>query len=101
MVSKLVIKPIALIDIDEAVGWYESELKGLGNRFLQKLDEAFNKLQKNPQHYSKIYDPVRRILLRKFPYKILYLVADDGSVVVLAVLHVKRSKRYIKKRLKK
>ena len=67
MVFKLDIKPIALIDIDEAVAWYENELKGLGNRFLQKLDEAFDRLRKNPQHYLKVYDPVRRILLKKFP----------------------------------
>lgn len=45
---KIVVRTIALIDIDEAVGWYESELKGLGLRFLQKLDEAFMKLLKNP-----------------------------------------------------
>ena len=100
MAFKLDIKPIALIDIDEAIAWYERESKGLGNRFLQKLDEAFAKLQKNPQHYLKIYDPVRRILLKKFPYKILYLISDNKTVIVLAILHVKRGKRYIKKRLK-
>ena len=101
MAFKIDIRPVALIDIDEAVGWYESELKGLGSRFLQKLDEAFSKLRENPQHYLKISDPVRRILLKSFPYKVLYLIGDEHTVVVIAILHVKRSKRYIKKRLKK
>jgi plasmid stabilization system protein ParE len=101
MVFKLSIRPIALIDIDDAVAWYEKELKGLGNRFLQKLDEAFKRLSRNPQHCLIVSDPVRRILLKSFPYKILYLIEGNNTVVIIGVIHVKRSKRYIKKRLKK
>jgi hypothetical protein len=72
MAFKLDIKPIALIDIDEAIAWYENELNGLGNRFLQKLDEAFNKLRENPQHYCIIQKSMTRFeefFLKNFPTK--------------------------------
>lgn len=101
MAFKLDVRPIALIDIDEAIGWYEKELKGLGERFLQKLNEAFEKLKQNPQHYRIIYQPVRRMLLKSFPYKILFLIKDEKTLVIIGIVHLKRSNRFIKKRLKK
>jgi toxin ParE1/3/4 len=101
MAFRLDIKPIAFIDIDEAIAWYENDLKGLGNRFLQNLNDAFEGIQKNPQHYRKIYGSVRRTLLKNFPYKVLFLIHNNESVLIIGVIHVKRSNRYLKKRLKK
>ena len=100
MAFKIQIKPIAYIDIDEAVAWYEAKLKGLGGRFLDKLSGAFDRLKNNPQNFLIIQDPVRRILLKSFPHKILYFIGAEDTIVILGVIHSQRSKRYLKKRLK-
>lgn len=101
MAFKILFKPIALIDVDEAISWYEKELKGLGYRFLNRLTEALEELKVNPNAYQIIYSPVRRMLLKSFPYKILYFIRDPETIIILGVIHTKRSNRYIKKRLKR
>ena len=86
MVFELEIKPIALLDIDEAVSWYEKELKGLGNRFLLKIDEAFKRIRDYPHAHLIVHEPVRRVLLKSFPYKILYFIKDNKTIVIIAVI---------------
>lgn len=100
MAFKIVIRPRAYIDIDEAVAFYEGKLNGLGARFLDKLSDAFDRLKENPLNFLIVQDPVRRILLKSFPYKILYFIGAEETIVILGVIHSKRSKRYLKKRLK-
>lgn len=101
MAFKILFKPIALIDVDEAIAWYEKELKGLGYRFFSRLTESLEQLKTKPESYQIIYPPVRRILLKSFPYKILYLIQEPHAIVILGVIHTKRSNRYIKKRLRR
>ena len=55
-------------DIIEIVKWYDLKSIGLGDRFIVWLDEAIIKLSKNPEAYSILYDEVRKIKLKKFPY---------------------------------
>ncbi len=100
MAFEIEVKPIALLDIDEAIDWYDKELKGLGFRFLLKIDEAFLRISTNPHSFMVIHDPVRRVLLKSFPYKVLYFIKDSKTVVVIAVIHLRRSKRYTKRRSK-
>ena len=100
MAFEIVFKPIALVDADEAAAWYEKELNGLGKRFLLRLSETLDKLKENPHSHLVISDPVRRILLKSFPYKILYFIKDNSTIVVIGIIHMKRSKRYYRSRMK-
>ena len=42
---------------------------------------------------------VRRVLVRRFPYRMLYLV-EDSRAVVLALVHVRRDESAWRERLK-
>ncbi len=66
--------------------WYESQLEGLGQRFVAELDSAVRKAHENPQHYQTVHREIRRVLLRRFPHAVFF-VAERTRVVVLAVLH--------------
>jgi len=58
-------------------------------------------LLRNPFAFSKVrFKDFRRILLKKFPYKVIYRTEGE-KIYVFAVLHQARSNRYIRKRLKK
>jgi putative addiction module component (TIGR02574 family) len=72
MAFKLQIKPVILLDADEAVRYYEYRLLGLGKRFYTNLLSALNQLLSNPFSYSYVKEPVRRLRIEKFPYKIFY-----------------------------
>jgi plasmid stabilization system protein ParE len=86
---RVMIRRVAEIEILEAFVWYEEQLEDLGFEFLQTLDEAVLSLQYHPQSYQIVYKNIRRVLLRKFPYAVFYIVEND-KIIVLACLHQKR-----------
>jgi hypothetical protein len=82
----------------EVADRYDIERLGLGDEFLEELGYAFERIRNAPQfggrveHFVGTYD-VRRVLLHRFPYLVVYhCVADVASVV--AVSHVKRDPLY-------
>lgn len=99
MVFKIVLKPIVLIDLDEAISWYEAEQNGLGEQFFNSFVKAKDKIKKNPHRYPNIIPKVKRVLLKKFPYKLFYTYTEN-TVIILGVTHAKRSNAYLRKRLK-
>jgi toxin ParE1/3/4 len=92
-------KPIALIDIDEIVAWYEGQVKGLGKKFLESLTLTLDIVKSNPQIYQMIKPPVRRALVKDFPYKVLFFIEQE-IVVVIGVIHFRRGKKQFNKRIK-
>lgn len=100
MKYKLLIKPIVFIDVEDAYLYYEKKVTGLGNRFYQNILLAFNNIDQNPLNYSFVNQPVRRHILKDFPYKV-YFVVENQQVIILGIAHVKRSNLFLKKKLKK
>ncbi len=91
----------AELDAKEVFEWYENKLQGLGNRFLSHLEKSFNKITFNPLAFANTgFLDFRRCVLDVFPYKIFFLVIDD-IIIITAIIHKSRSKRYWRKKLKK
>ncbi len=89
---RVVIRPNAEVDLCEARTWYESQRPGLGDEFLLEIHAAIILLEKDPKRRPFYYKDFRRILTRRFPYKLFYRVEGD-RVVVFRVLHAKREHR--------
>lgn len=92
MKRTIIIRPEAEQDIREAYSWYETQISGLGANLLLRIDAALSSVQRNPRQYPLIHQEVRRCLVRRFPYGILFL-EEDKRVIVLAVFHAKRAPR--------
>lgn len=99
MVYELIVRPEAEEDIAEAFSWYEARRRGLGHDFLLQVDAAFRFLGRDPLVFPEQYKGVRRHLLKRFPYKILYR-AKNKKVIILAVIYGGRDPNWIKKRIK-
>ena len=89
MVYTLTVRPEAEFDIEEQYTIYESKRVGLGHDFLLCIEEALDKLARNPLIYRKIHKELRRIPVRRFPFRVLYFV-DGQRIVVTAVFHVRK-----------
>lgn len=87
MAQKIIIRPEAENDIFSAFNWYEEQRAGLGVEFAQELSNCMDQIIEFPRIYSELYHEVRRALLRRFPFGIYYLV-NDGTIIVLSVLHL-------------
>jgi plasmid stabilization system protein ParE len=91
MSLRLLVRPEAEADIREIIRWYEARQGGLGSRFVEEVSESIGRALRNPKAYRLMRrEPhVRRILTRRFPYRIFYLLRED-VLVVFAVIHGKR-----------
>ena len=85
----VLIRPEAEADLAEACQWYEEQRPGLAERFLLSVEAALSGIERFPESFPVVYNQVRRVLLRRFPYGIFYLL-EESRVVVLAVFHCKR-----------
>jgi plasmid stabilization system protein ParE len=101
---KLAISEEALRDISETAMYYQEIQVGLETRFRRALEERFRDIQRHPQHYGflsihpgNIY---RSVLLKKFPYMVIYEIRNH-EVIIFGVVHTKRRPRVVLKRLPK
>ncbi len=84
---EIILEPDALIDIQDAIDYYENEQSGLGIKFEQALNKLFLSLEKSP-FYAVRYDEVLCLPMKKFPYMIHYTLNEPNfNFVVRAVLH--------------
>jgi plasmid stabilization system protein ParE len=90
MACGFIVWPSAEADIEDAARWYEDERPGLAERFLGDVHRTFARIGERPLQFPTVSRDVRRALLHTFPYAV-YFRASDESVVVLAVLHLRRS----------
>jgi len=84
---------LAQLEVDDAVTWYNSQYVNLGTQFLDELDKAVRRIVAYPFSCPKIEANLRRGLLMRFPYGIIYGI-DSDSIVVIAVAHLHREPRY-------
>ena len=97
MKYRVIVSPEAENDLKEAFSWYEDNRTGLGYDFLLQVDAGINFINRNPEIHPIEYRGARKHLIKRFPYKIIYLLEEE-RIIVLAVLHGKRSPDLMKKR---
>ena len=91
------LRPEAQRDIGDAAAWYEAQREGLGHEFLDELARTLKLVGANPTLYPLVHRQTRRALLHRFPFAVFYR-AEDRQVMVIAVMHAKRSPRHWKRR---
>lgn len=78
---KLGVSADALLDLQEAVLYYNRQQAGLGKKFEKIIKECFLRIQQMPQAASFVYDTVRYKVVDKFPFIITY--EETGNEVII------------------
>ena len=89
MSRRFVVRPEAEAELDEAAAWYSERSYGLGAEFVRVVDAAFSAIARSPFRFPEVHPPVRRAVLRRFPYAIMFRVTKE-EIVVLSVFHSRR-----------
>lgn len=76
-------------EISEAAEFYEERIPGLGAEFLDEIEAAVKAIAAAPQCWPIIAQDVRRYLVRRFPYALIYVIQGD-SILLLACKHHRR-----------
>lgn len=96
---KLIISPLAEVDINVAKDWYELQKENLGNEFVTKIGETLVQIRKNPNHFSQAQKNICKAIVNRFPFSIFYTVVKQ-TIIVFAVFHHSRNPIVWKNRLK-
>ena len=83
----------AELEMFSSAKYYDCQAKGLGNKFLDKIEIALQDIALHPNRFPIIKFNIRRRLIHRFPYAVLYRVCDEETVV-LAVMHLRRQPNY-------
>jgi toxin ParE1/3/4 len=80
-------------ELNEAAQYYELETPGLGVAFLNEVEECQRSIELHPGAGTVIQGRVRRRLLHRFPYALLYSITPR-RIRILAVMNLKRRPAY-------
>lgn len=80
-------------EVDDAVAWYYEREEDLGRDFLDELDRVIRRIKSFPLASTEIEPGIRRCLLARFPYGLIYGI-DEDLIIVVAVSHLHRQPRY-------
>jgi plasmid stabilization system protein ParE len=93
MSPTLSIHEVAEAEINEAADFYDLESPGLGGVFLDEIQRAFQSIVDFPDAAPLIRGWVRKRVVTKFPYSLVYSTRGN-EIRVLAVAHHKRRPFY-------
>lgn len=80
-------------ELEDAIYYHELEYSGLGEGFKEEVRWATLRIAEYPEAWSIERGEVRKCLLHKFPYKLLYSIEED-HIFVIAVAHQHRKPDY-------
>ena len=99
MIYNVVFHPKAEEEFREAVWWYGNQQEGLGLEFVRCIDDAIQKIKRDPELYPIEFENYRKKGVSRFPFKILYEIVDD-NIYILAVFHSRRNQEQFRSRNK-
>jgi len=84
---------LAKLELNEAAQYYERESPGLGQAFVTEVERCTNEIVQYPDAGLVMRGAIRRRLIRRFPYALLYRVKAP-QIRILAVMNLKRRPAY-------
>lgn len=86
---RVVIDSQAEAEARESFLWYRDRSLAAARGFQIAMDEAIDSLSRAPYRWPEVEPGIRRRLLSRFPYSVLYS-ADEHTVTIVALMHHKR-----------
>jgi plasmid stabilization system protein ParE len=84
---------LAQQEVDDAAFWYGNQAEDTADEFLDDLDRAVRLVKSYPLAFAEIEPEIRRCLLARFPYALVFGI-EPHTIVVIAVAHLHRQPGY-------
>lgn len=75
--------------MNEAASFYEARVPGLGAAFLDDVDRSIEMICESPRIGAAAGRTFRKLLVRRFPYSIIYALRDE-ELVIVAIAHQRK-----------
>lgn len=90
--------PKTASDLNEAVAHYNELRDGLGDVLRDQVYAAVDRISLNPRGFMVVASGVRRCVVHRFPYSVLFRIVGDEAVRILAIRHHRRRPSFGAKR---
>ena len=90
---KIEFLPEAKAELDDAVGYYELQIEGLGDTFKDTARSTIKRVATFPTAWTEIRPSIRRCIMHKFPYNVLYSI-EENCILIIAIAHHHRKPNY-------
>jgi plasmid stabilization system protein ParE len=94
---KIEFLPEAKDELEDAIAYYELQVTGLGKTFKDVAKSTILRISQFPTAWSEIRPKIRRCIMHKFPYNVLYTIEKD-FILIVAIAHHHRKPDYWQKR---
>ncbi len=86
--------PDVSCEVKDSYTWYQQQVEGLGDDFINELEAAYQAIMELPRTWPRFQTYFRRFLLSRFPFSVIYRIHDDNLIYVVAVMHNSRKPGY-------
>ena len=77
---------IAQSEFEESIEYYDKQRMGLGLEFSDEVGKALERISHYPEAWSQLSPRIRRCLVNRFPYSVIYEVRSE-LLIIVAIQH--------------
>ena len=87
--------PDAIVDADEAKGWYAERSPLAAHGFVLAIDQAVAVVMEAPERWPLRRNDCRRYVLpNRYPFDLIYRLGSNLDIQIVAIAHHKRRPDY-------
>lgn len=90
--------PAAELELDLAIDYYEDCQPALGNNFALEVLAALQTISQYPYAWPILEDCIRRCLINRFPFAIVYNIEENDEIFILSIMHLRQDPKHWHKR---
>ncbi|MEI9961738.1 MAG: type II toxin-antitoxin system RelE/ParE family toxin [Limisphaerales bacterium] len=99
MKRQTIFAPLARLEFEDAVAWYNEQRPGLGEEFRMEVNRTLQQILHSPERFRLTTRITHKAVLHRFPYSLYYSIELD-AINVASVFHGARNPEELRKRLK-
>ena len=86
--------PTIEIELAEIRDYYNEQSRNLGDEFINEFERHVLRIAAMPSRWMVVRGDMRRALMKRFPYLILFRVVDASVIRVTVIKHERRHPSY-------
>lgn len=86
--------PLTTSDLNHAVTYYNRQQSGLGDQLRTEVYASIERVLASPAQFSVVSKDIRRCLVHRFPFAVLFRVVSEDTLRVLVIRHHRREPNF-------
>lgn len=83
---KITFLDAAQTELDDAIEYNDQQRAGLGLDFSDEVEQPVDRIRHHPEAWSPLSSRVRRCLVNRFPYSVIYQLRSE-IIIIVAIQH--------------